>query len=252
MQKKIAIITGGNRGLGRSTAIELARKKVNVLLTYRTHKDEAEDVVREIQSLGGHAVALELNVANVKSFKKFYTEVINVLKNRFNATSFNFLINNAGIGIQANFMETTEAQFDELLNVHLKGVFFLTQTLAPLLTDGGRILNISSGLTRFTLTPFITYASMKGAIEVFSRYLAKELGPRRISVNVIAPGAIETDFGGGFARDNKDINAFISSQTALGRVGLPEDIGEMIASILVMKSGWINAQRIEASGGAYL
>jgi NAD(P)-dependent dehydrogenase (short-subunit alcohol dehydrogenase family) len=161
-------------------------------------------------------------------------------------------VNNAGIGIHANFADTTEAQFDELVNIHLKGVFFLTQKLLPLLADGGRIVNISSGLSRFVLPGYAAYAAMKGAIEVLSRYMAKELGPRGIAVNVVAPGAIETDFGGGMVRDDAQVNAMIASQTALGRVGLPDDIGGVIASLLSSENGWINAQRIEASGGMFL
>jgi NAD(P)-dependent dehydrogenase (short-subunit alcohol dehydrogenase family) len=164
----------------------------------------------------------------------------------------NFLVNNAGIGIHANFADTTEAQFDELVNIHLKGVFFLTQKLLPLLADGGRIVNISSGLSRFVFPGYSAYAAMKGAIEVLSRYMAKELGPRGIAVNVVAPGAIETDFGGGMVRDDAQVNAMIASQTALGRVGLPDDIGGVIASLLSPENGWINAQRIEASGGMFL
>jgi NAD(P)-dependent dehydrogenase (short-subunit alcohol dehydrogenase family) len=208
--------------------------------------------VAEIESMGRRALALPLDVAKSTTFVEFAIRLRDVLSKNWQRDKINFLVNNAGIGIHANFADTTEAQFDELVNIHLKGVFFLTQKLLPLLADGGRIVNISSGLSRFALPGYSAYAAMKGAIEVLSRYMAKELGPRGIAVNVVAPGAIETDFGGGMVRDDAQVNANLASQTALGRVGLPDDIGGVIASLLSTENGWINAQRIEASGGMFL
>jgi NAD(P)-dependent dehydrogenase (short-subunit alcohol dehydrogenase family) len=248
----IALITGGSRGLGKSAALKLAEHGVDVVLTYRSNRAEAEAVVAEIEKHGCRAAALALNVAVASSFAAFAEQLSGVLRKHWQRERFNFLVNNAGIGINASFAETTEAQFDELLNIQFKGVFFLTQKLLPLIADGGRILNVSTGLTRFALPGYSAYASMKGAIEVLTRYMAKELGPRGIAVNVIAPGAIETDFGGGVVRDNAQINSFIASQTALGRVGRPDDIGGVVASLLSPENGWINAQRIEASGGMFL
>jgi NAD(P)-dependent dehydrogenase (short-subunit alcohol dehydrogenase family) len=248
----IALITGGSRGLGRNTAQHLARSGVDVILTYRNSRAEAEAAVSDIVSTGRHAAALPLDVANSASFVDFAIGLRRLLAEQWGRYRFEFLVNNAGMGIHANFADTTEAQFDELANTHLKGVFFLTQKLLPLLADGGRIVNVSSGLTRFALPGYSAYAAMKGAIEVLSRYMAKELGPRRIAVNVVAPGAIETDFGGGMVRDDAQVNAMIASQTALGRVGLPDDIGGVIAALLSRDSAWINAQRIEASGGMFI
>ena len=252
MNRKIALITGGSRGLGRNAALHLARKGVDVILTYRSQRTEAETAVAEIVALGGRAVALPLDVAKSQSFAAFASEVKAALTTHWQRERFDFLVNNAGIGIHASFAETTEAQFDELMNIHLKGPFFLTQTLLPLIADGGRIVNLSSGLARFALPGYAAYGAMKGAIEVLTRYMAKELGARGIAVNVVAPGAIETDFGGGRVRDNVQLNTFVASQTALGRVGLPDDIGGVIASLLSEDNRWINAQRIEASGGMFL
>jgi NAD(P)-dependent dehydrogenase (short-subunit alcohol dehydrogenase family) len=249
--RKIAFVTGGSRGLGRNTALHLARKGVDVILTYRSQRAEAESAVAEIVALGGRAIALQLDVAESRSFSAFAGEVKTALATHWQRERFDYLVNNAGIGIHASFAETTEAQFDELVNIHLKGPFFLTQSLLPLIADGGRIVNISSGLARFAL-PGYAYGAMKGAIEVLTRYQAKELGARGIAVNVVAPGAIETDFGGGAVRDNAQLNAFVASQTALGRVGLPDDIGGVIASLLSEDNRWINGQRIEASGGMFL
>jgi len=248
----IALITGGSRGLGRSSALHAARRGIDVILTYRSSGAEAEAVVREIVSLGRRAQTLRLDTANSGSFVEFAIGLRGVLSAHWQRERFDFLVNNAGMGIHANFADTTEAQFDELMNVHLKGVFFLTQKLLPLLEDGGRIINVSSGLARFALPGYSAYAAMKGAVEVLSRYMAKELGPRRIAVNVVAPGAIETDFGGGMVRDDAQINAMIASQTALGRVGLPDDIGGVVAALLSRDCAWINAQRIEVSGGMYI
>jgi NAD(P)-dependent dehydrogenase (short-subunit alcohol dehydrogenase family) len=248
----IALVTGGSRGLGKSTALHLAKHGTDVILTYKSGGAEAEATVAEIESMGRRAHALPLDVAKSTTFVEFAIRLRDVLSKNWQRDKVNFLVNNAGIGIHANFADTTEAQFDELVNIHLKGVFFLTQKLLPLLADGGRIVNISSGLSRFVLPGYSAYAAMKGAIEVLSRYMAKELGPRGIAVNVVAPGAIETDFGGGMVRDDAQVNAMIASQTALGRVGLPDDIGGVIASLLSPENGWINAQRIEASGGMFL
>ena len=250
--QRIALVTGGSRGLGRSTSLNLARRGTDVILTYLSSAAEAAEVVQEITTLGRKAWALPRDLAETSSFVDFAIGLRQVLAQRWNREHFDFLVNNAGIGIHANFADTTEAQFDALANIHLKGVFFLTQKLLPLLADGGRIVNVSSGLSRFALPGYSAYAAMKGAVEVLSRYMAKELGSRGIAVNVVAPGAIETDFGGGMVRDDAQVNAFIASQTALGRVGLPEDIGGVIASLLADENRWINAQRIEASGGMFL
>ena len=251
-QTPIALITGGSRGLGKSMALKLAERGTDVVLTYRSNQAEAEAVVAAIQKLGRRAAALPLDVGKAASFKAFAEQLRATLQQYWQRGQFDYLVNNAGIGIHASFAETTEAQFDELVNIHLKGAFFLTQTLLPLIADGGRIVNVSSGLARFALPGYAAYASMKGAIEVLTRYLAKELGSRGIAVNTLAPGAIETDFGGGVVRDNADVNAYIASQTALGRVGKPDDIGSVVASLLSKDSGWINGQRIEASGGMFI
>ena len=249
---KIALVTGGSRGLGRNAALSLAERGVDVILTWRSQRAEADAVVAEIEKRGARAVALQLDVGDSASFPRFAQAVREALQQRWQRERFDFLVNNAGVGVHAPFADTTEAQFDELVNVHLKGPFFLTQALLPLLHDGGRIVNISSGLARFALPGYSAYAAMKGAMEVLTRYLAKELGPRRITANIVAPGAIETDFGGGTVRDNAQLNSFIASQTALGRVGVPDDIGPVIASLLSEDNRWVNAQRIEASGGMFL
>ncbi|MBS0427530.1 MAG: SDR family oxidoreductase [Proteobacteria bacterium] len=248
----IALITGGSRGLGRNAALHLARAGVDLVLTYRSSAGEAQAVVQEIEALGRRAVALPLDVSQSKSFGDFAAALKQALATTWQRERFDYLVNNAGIGVNAPIAQTTEAQFDELVAVHLKGPFFLTQVLLPLIADGGRILNVSSGLARFALPGYGAYAAMKGGIEVLTRYLAKELGPRGIAVNVIAPGAIETDFGGGAVRDNKDLNAAIASQTALGRVGLPDDIGGAIAALLQPGNGWMTGQRVEVSGGMFL
>lgn len=249
MTQKIALITGGSRGLGRNTALAMTARGIDVILTYQSKQAAAEAVVAEITALGRNAVALQLDVAEASRFSQFAEEVKAVLKANWQRESFDYLINNAGTGIHAPFAETTEQQFDDMVNIHLKSVFFLTQKLLPLLNNGGRIVNISSGLARFALPGYSAYAAMKGGIEVLTRYMAKELGARGIAVNTVAPGAIETDFGNGLVRDNKDVNAFVASQTALGRVGVPDDIGPMIASLLSEDNRWVNAQRIEVSGG---
>ena len=248
----IAIITGSSRGLGRSMALHLAARGHDVIITYNSKQAEAQEVVSEIQRQGRKAACLQLDVSNSESFPGFAAEVQRTLKQTWNRQDFDFLVNNAGIGIHASFMETTEEQFDQLMNIHLKAAFFLTQRLLPIMKNGGRIVNISTGLARFALPGYAAYAAMKGGVEVLTRYMAQELGPRGISVNTLAPGAIETDFGGGTVRDNQQMNKTIAAQTALGRVGLPDDIGGAVATLLSEDSRWINGQRIEASGGIYL
>ena len=249
---KIALVTGASRGLGKNTALALAKKGVDVIVTYRSSEAEASSVVSEIAEMGGKAAALQLDASSTKPFDEFVAQVKQTLQDQWQTEQFDFLVNNAGIGIHKPFTETTEDDFDQLINLQFKGVFFLTQKLLPLLKDGGRIVNLSSGIARFTLPGYSAYASMKSAIEVLTRYIAKELGHRQIAVNVVAPGAIETDFAGGAVRDNPEINNFLASQTALGRVGLPDDIGGAIASLLSEDNRWVNAQRIEVSGGMFL
>jgi NAD(P)-dependent dehydrogenase (short-subunit alcohol dehydrogenase family) len=246
---KIAVVTGSSRGLGRSTALNLAKKGVNVIVTYHSNVEEAAKVVAEIESIGAKAVALQLDTANTKTFDDFVAQVKQSLQATFQTDRLDFLINNAGTGGYASFADTTEEDFDHLMNIHVKGVFFLTQKLLPLINDGGRIVNLSTGLTRIILPGYGAYASMKGAIETLTLYMAKELGARKIAVNVVAPGAIATDFGGGAVRDNPELNQYLASQTALGRVGLPDDIGGAIAALLSEDNQWVNAQRIEVSGG---
>ena len=250
--QKITLVTGASRGLGRSTVLSLASDGVDAIFTYQSQREAAEEVVAAVAALGHKAVALRLDIGDVATFPAFAADVKRVLAETWNAERFDFLVNNAGIGTMAPFAQTTEAQFDAMFNVHFKGVFFLTQTLLPLLADGGRIVNISTGLTRFSFAGWSAYAAMKGAIEVLTRYLAVELGARKIAVNSFAPGAIATDFGGGFVRDNAEANAHVAGITALGRAGRPEDIGPAIASLLSDDNHWINAQRIEASGGMML
>jgi NAD(P)-dependent dehydrogenase (short-subunit alcohol dehydrogenase family) len=246
---KIAVVTGSSRGLGKSTALNLAKKGVDVIVTYHSNAEEAAKVVAEIEAFGAKAVALQLDTGNTKTFNDFAAQVKQSLQVKFQTDRFDFLINNAGTGVHASFADTTEEDFDHLMNIHVKGVFFLTQKLLPLLNDGGRIVNLSTGLTRIILPGYVAYAGMKGAIETLSLYMAKELGTRKIAVNVVAPGAIETDFGGGAVRDNSELNQYIASTTALGRVGLPDDIGGAITSLLSEENRWVNAQRIEVSGG---
>lgn len=252
MSQNIALITGASRGLGKNAALALAKAGVDLIITYHSKADEAAAVVAEAQWLGRKAVAIQLDTGDVSSFAAFSKQLADHLQQTWQRDQFNFLVNNAGFGAHALLSETTEQQFDALMNVHFKGVFFLTQQLLPQIADGGRILNYSSGLTRFALPGYGAYAAMKGAVEVLSRYLALESGARGIRVNTLAPGAIETDFGGGTVRDNAAINQYIASQTALGRVGLPDDIGGVVQMLLSEQSGWINGQRIEVSGGIHL
>lgn len=246
---KIAIVTGSSRGLGRNTALNIARQGSDVVVTYHSQADAALAVVAEVEALGRKAVALQLDAGNVTTFPAFVQRLRQALSETWQRESFDYLVNNAGHGDMASIAETTEAQFDALVNVHFKGVFFLTQALLPLLADGSRIVNISSGLTRVSYPGFSAYSAVKGAVEVLSLYMAKELGSRGIAVNTVAPGAIETDFLGGAVRDMQDLNKVFADMTALGRVGVPDDIGPMIASLLGEQNRWINAQRIEVSGG---
>lgn len=246
---KIAIITGASRGLGKSMALHIAREGNDVIVTYHSNKVEADKVVAEIETLGRRAVAVQFDVGKVATFDAFVANVKEALSRTWGRNDFDVLINNAGSGAYATIADTTEAQFDAMVNEHLKGPYFLTQKLLPLIKDGGRIINIASGLTRFSYPGYAAYASVKGGVEVLTRYMATELGARKISVNTIAPGAIETDFGGGAVRDDKELNGLIADRTVLGRVGLPDDVGSAVASLLSDSSGWINAQRIEVSGG---
>ncbi|QHV98234.1 SDR family NAD(P)-dependent oxidoreductase [Spirosoma endbachense] len=251
--KKIALVTGGSRGLGKDMALSLARKGNDVIVTYHSQKEEALTVVAEIELMGQRAAALPLNTGAVKSFDAFLTALQDILKNKFQADHFDFLVNNAGHGITVpSFAMTTEEQFDELMNVHLKGVFFLTQKVRPYLNDGGAIVNISTGLTRFSYPGSGAYASMKSAIETLTKYMAKELGSRFIRANVVAPGAIATDFNGGRLRETPQVQEHIKSITALPRIGQADDIGGVVAFLCSEEAKWVNAQRIEVSGGMYL
>ena len=252
MTQRIALVTGGSRGLGKNAVLKLAAQGTDIIFTYNSQRDAALEVVAEIEQKGAKAVALQLNVSDVASFATFTQQVKEALNQVWGRETFDYLVNNAGIGLYASFAETSETLFDELMNIHFKGPFFLTQSLLSLMENGGRILNVSTGLARFALPGYAAYASMKGAMEVLTRYQAKELGARGISVNSIAPGAIETDFGGGRVRDNDDLNKYVASQTALGRVGLPDDIGDAIAALLSDNLRWMTAQRIEVSGGMFL
>jgi len=245
----LTLVTGASRGLGRNTALSIARQGGDVIFTYHSRDEEARAVVAEIEALGRRAVALQLDTGSVSGFASFVERLRTALSVSWQRDTVDHLINNAGHGDMAMIEDTTEAQFDALVNVHFKGVFFLTQALLPLIAEGGRIVNLSSGLTRVSYPGFAAYAAMKGAVEVLSVYMAKELGARGITVNTVAPGAIATDFLGGAVRDMPDLNKVFAEMTALGRVGLPDDIGPMIASLLSENNRWVNAQRIEVSGG---
>jgi len=251
-ENKIALITGGSRGLGRNTAAHLARQGIDAVLTYHANRAEADAAVAEIGALGGKAVALQLDTSDTSGFAAFAERLKAALKENWGRERIDFLVNNAGTGLHKMFAETTEADFDRLMNIHVKGVYFLTQALLPLIEDGGRIVNISSGLARFALPGASAYGTMKGAVEVMTRYMARELGPRGIAVNVVAPGAIETDFNGGRVRDDADTNRMVASMTAMGRAGLPDDIGGAVSSLLAGENGWMTGQRIEVSGGMFL
>lgn len=249
---RIALITGGSRGLGRSMVEALADHGVDVIFTFHANETEAKAVVKNVEGKGRKAVALQLDLRQSAGFSAFAERVKGVLQERFDRTHFEILVNNAGTGLYAPYAETTEAQFDEMFNVHLKSTFFLTQRLLPLLGDGGRVLNVSTGLARFSLPGYAAYGTMKGGVETLTRYMARELASRKITVNVLAPGAIETDFGGGRVRDDKATNQFVASMTAMGRVGLPQDIGPAVAALVSPELGWMTAQRIELSGGTLI
>lgn len=246
---KIALVTGGSRGLGKDSALQLAKRGFDVIITYQTKKQDAEDAVKEIRNFGKKGFALQLDIASTLGFESFKNEVKSILDSHFNGDKLDALVNNAGTGINSLFELTTEEALDAMTNIHFKGPYFLTQKLLPLLKEGSSIVNTSSGLARFSFAGYSAYGAMKAAIDSLSRYQALELGDRKIRVNSVAPGAIETDFGGGLVRDNADFNQLIASQTALGRVGLPDDIGTVVAFLCSDDSKWINAQRIEASGG---
>ena len=248
---KVAVITGGSRGLGRNTAIHLARRGVDILFTYHSKLAEAQNLVREVEAAGRKAAAFQLDAGNISLFDAFVEQVRGMLR-VWGRDRFDYLVNNAGTSLHKPFYQTTEAEFDQIVNVHFKGVYFLTQKLLPLLNDGGRIVNISSGLARFSLPGSSAYGAAKGAVEVLTRYMAKELASRGITANVVAPGAIETDFSGGMVRDNPEINKQVAAMTALGRAGVPDDIGPMISALLSDDNRWVNGQRIEASGGMSL
>ncbi len=251
-KNKIALITGGSRGLGKNMALKLAETGNDVLITYNSNKQEAESVVAEVRARGRKSAALQLNVGDSKTFDDFFKRVSVQLKESFGTDKFDFLINNAGIGIHASIAATEEEMFDELMNIHLKGVFFLTQKALPHLNDHGRIINLSTGLARFTTPGYAAYASMKGGIEVFTRYLAKEVGSRGITANVVAPGIIQTDFTKATFEHAPQVIKHIEANTALGRTGVPDDIGGVVAFLCTEEARWINAQRIEASGGMFL
>ncbi|EGO94100.1 MULTISPECIES: SDR family NAD(P)-dependent oxidoreductase [unclassified Acidiphilium] len=247
-QSHIAIVTGGSRGIGRSTVEALARRGVRSIFTYHRRRAEADEVVAATERAGARAATLQLDTGNTATFPAFVAELRRILA-EWGVEQFDYLINNAGTSHHAPISDITEADFDALFRVHVKGAFFLTQAVLPLIVDGGRIVNVSSALTRVAYPGSTAYASMKGAVEVMTRYMARELGARRITANVVAPGAVQTDFSGGIVRDNPEVNKRISDLTALGRAGLPDDIGPMIAALLSEDNRWINAQRIEASGG---
>lgn len=249
---KIALVTGGSRGLGKDMALQLAKKGFDVIITYQSKSDSAQEVVNQIKENGQKAFAIPLDVAKADSFDQFVQTLSSTLKNEFQSETITALVNNAGVGTYATFADTTMEQFDSMVNIHLKGPYFLTQKLLPILQDGSSIVNVSSGLARFSYNGYAAYAIMKAGIESLSRYQAQELGARRIRVNTLAPGAIETDFGGGAVRDNKELNDLIASTTALGRVGMPDDIGSVVAFLCSEDSKWINAQRIEVAGGVHI
>lgn len=246
---KIALITGGSRGLGKNMALAIARKGLDVVITYNSNKEAADEVIKEINSLGRKAAAFQLDTSKSKTFDAFVTDLNAYMVKETGSPNIDFLINNAGTALYSLVTDTSEEQMEAIYNIHYKGIFFLTQKLLPFLNNGGGIVNISSGLTRIIMPGSSVYGSLKAAVETLTRYLAKELGERKIRVNVVAPGAIETDFGGGRVRDNKDINTQIAGFTALGRVGLPDDIGGVVAFLCTDDAYWINAQRIEVSGG---
>lgn len=249
---KIALVTGGSRGLGKNSAIKIAQKGLDVIITYKSNKEEAEKVVAEIRTLGRKAIAYPLDTKNVNSFDAFIKMVGDHLEENTGSRNIDFLVNNAGTALYSPISEVTEEQLDDVVDIHFKGVFFLTQKFLPFMNEGGGIINISSGLARFALAGSSVYGSIKAAVDMLTKYQAKELGARKIKSNVVAPGAIETDFGGGRTRDDEQVNAMVAGITALGRAGLPDDIGGVVAFLCTEDAGWINGQRIEASGGMFL
>lgn len=249
---KVALVTGGSRGLGKDMALQLAGKGFDVILTYNNNKEAADQVVKEIQSLGRKASSIQLNVSEFNNYDQFVSDVKSRLKSEFNSNHLHSLVNNAGVGTHASVDATTYEQFDDMVDIHLKAPYFITQKLLPVIQDGGTIVNISSGLARFSAPNFSAYGIMKAGVESLTRYQALELGPRKIRVNTVAPGAIETDFGGGFVRDNKEMNTAIANSTALGRVGVADDIGGVVAFLCSQDAKWVNAQRLEVSGGYYI
>lgn len=249
---KIAVITGGSRGLGKNAALKIAEKGLDVILTYRSNREEAEATVHEIQALGRKATAYQLDTKEIRSFDAFVKTVGDHLEENTGSRNIDYLINNAGTALYAPVADVTEEQLDDVVDIHFKGVFFLTQKMLPFINEGGGIINVSSGLARFALPGSSVYGSIKAGVEMLTRYLAKELGPRKIKANVVAPGAIETDFGGGRTRDDEQVNAMVAGATALGRAGVPDDIGGVVAFLCTEEARWINGQRIEASGGMFL
>lgn len=251
-KNKIALVTGGSRGLGKDMALSLAKKGIDVILTYNTNKSEAENVVSEITSMGLKATALQFDANNVKGLDGFLKAVTETLKSKWNTDKIDFLINNAGVGATVPIAQVTEELFDNLLNIHYKGVYFLTQKALPMMNDNGGVVFISSGTTRFCVPGYSVYSSLKGAVEVFCKYVAKEYGSRGIRSNIVAPGAIETDFNNAAIRNNPQMKGFLASQTALGRVGNADDIGSAVAFLCTDDAKWVNGQRIEVSGGMFL
>lgn len=249
---KIALVTGGSRGLGKNSAIKIAQKGLDVIITYKSNREEAEKVVAEIRTLGRKAIAYPLDTKNVNSFDAFIKTVGDHLEENTGSRNIDFLVNNAGTALYSPISEVTEEQLDDVVDIHFKGVFFLTQKFLPFMNEGGGIINISSGLARFALAGSSVYGSIKAAVDMLTKYQAKELGARKIKSNVVAPGAIETDFGGGRTRDDEQVNAMVAGITALGRAGLPDDIGGVVAFLCTEDAGWINGQRIKASGGMFL
>lgn len=249
---KIAIVTGGSRGLGKEMALSLAKKGIDVIITYRTKEAESQDVVNQIEGMGQKATAIYLDMSDFSSLDEFVTILIQTLQTRWNTVSFDFLINNAGMGATVPFEQVTEELFNDFLNVHFKGIYFLIQKCLPNINHGGCIINISTGTTRFSNPGYSVYASMKGAIEVFTKYLAKELGAKGVRANVVAPGPVETDFNNATIRSNPQMKERLSSLSPLGRVGKPDDIGGVVAFLCTDEAYWINGQRIEVSGGINL
>jgi len=249
MSTKIALVTGGSRGLGKDMALSIARKGIDVIITYRSKKEEADEVVKSIEAMGQQSIALALDMSDFSALDNFVSQLKQVLQKKWGQTNFDFLINNAGMGATVPFLQVTEELFTEFLNVHFKGVYFLTQKTVPFINEGGRIINISTGTTRFSNPGYSVYASMKGAIEVFTKYLAKELGAKGIGANIVAPGPIETDFNNAAIRSNPQLKNILSGLSPLGRVGNANDIGSVVAFLCTDEARWINGQRIEVSGG---